>query len=333
MSKRKNYTAAALAVALAGSLAACSTTGGRRALEQQNQVGADGARAKTMTVTMITHQAPGDTFWDIIRKGAEQAATDVGVELNYTNDPDATKQAQLVQAAIDKKVDGIAVTDPNTGAMGPAIKKAIAAGIPVSMFNAGGPDAMGLGAIGYFGQGETDAGKAVGERLASDGAKNAICVIQEQGQQQLEDRCAGVAEGAGGAVKIERIYVDGRNDASVTTNVQAKLTQDPTIDWIVTLGAAYALDSVKAVEAAKSSAKIGTFDTNKALVDAVKSGQVQWAIDQQPFLQGYLAVTSLYLYKINGNTLGGGQNVATGPSFIDSSNIDKVAEFAAKGTR
>lgn len=65
----------------------------------------------------------------------------------------------------------------------------------------------------------------------------------------------------------------------------------------------------------------------------MKSGSVTWAIDQQPFLQGYLAVTSLYLYKINGNTLGGGNNVATGPSFIDASNIDKVAAFAAKGTR
>lgn len=332
MIHRKQFGVAAVSIALAVSLVACSSTGGRKALEQSSTVGADGARAKTMTVTMITHQAPGDTFWDIIRKGAEQAAIDVGAELNYTNDPDATKQAQLVQAAIDKKVDGIAVTDPNTGAMGPAIKKAIEAGIPVSMFNAGGPDAMGLGAIGYFGQGETDAGKAVGERLATDGAKSVICVIQEQGQQQLEDRCAGVAEGAGG-IKVERVYVDGRNDATVTTNIQAKLTQDKSIDWIVTLGAQYALDAAKAVEASGSAAKIGTFDTNKALVDAVKSGSVTWAIDQQPFLQGYLAVTSLYLYKINGNTLGGGNNVATGPSFIDASNIDKVAAFAAKGTR
>ena len=91
-----------------------------------------------MTIIMVTHQAPGDTFWDRIRKGAEAAAAKDGVDLQYTNDPDATKQAQLIQAAIDKKPDGIAVTDPNTGAIGDAIKKAVAAGIPVSMFNAGG---------------------------------------------------------------------------------------------------------------------------------------------------------------------------------------------------
>jgi len=319
----------ALGAVTALTLGACSSSGGR---EETGGAADGGEKAKTMTVAMITHQAPGDTFWDIIRKGAEQAATDTGVTLEYTNDPDATKQAQLIQAAIDKAVDGIAVTDPNTGALGGAIKKAVDGGIPVSMFNAGGPDALELGAIGYFGQGETDAGRAVGKRLIEDGAKNVICVIQEQGQQQLEDRCAGVTEGASGA-KVERIYVNGRDDAAVVTTLQAKLTQDAAVDWIVTLGAQFALDAVKAVDAAGSSAKIGTFDTNAELVKAVQDGSVAWAIDQQPYLQGYLAVTSLYLFKSNGNVIGGGQNVATGPAFIDAENIEAVAKFAANGTR
>jgi len=297
------------------------------------QEGAKGAvKATTMNVTMITHQAPGDTFWDIIRKGAEAAAANDGVKLQYTNDPDATKQAQLVQAAIDSKVDGIAVTDPNTGALGAVIKKAVAAGIPVTMFNAGGSDAIGLGAIGYFGQGEKDAGLAVGKRAVSDGAKDILCVIQEQGQQQLEDRCDGVTQGAAGA-KVERVYVNGRDDSAVTTNIQATLTANKSVDFVVTLGAQFALDAVKAVANASSSAKIGTFDTSKELVAAVKDGKVAWAIDQQPYLQGYLAVDALWLYKYNGNTIGGGQNVATGPAFIDSANVAAVSAFAAKGTR
>lgn len=320
----------AMGAVTALALGACSSSGGKTTTDN---AGAGAAKAKTMTVAMITHQAPGDTFWDIIRKGAEAAAANDGVDLQYTNDPDATKQAQLVQAAIDKKVDGIAVTDPNTGALGEEIKKAVAAGIPVSMFNAGGPDALGLGAIGYFGQGEKDAGNAVGKRVVADGGKNIICVIQEQGQQQLEDRCAGVASGTGGGAKVERVYVNGRDDSAVTTTLQAKLTQDKSVDWIVTLGAQFALDAVKAVGSAGSSAKIGTFDTNAALVKAVQDGKVAWAIDQQPYLQGYLAVESLYLYKTNGNVIGGGQNVATGPAFIDSKNIEAVAKFAANGTR
>ncbi len=310
-------------------LGACSSSGGK---QDTGDAAAGEGQAKTMTVAMITHQAPGDTFWDIIRKGADAGANNSGVELQYTNDPDATKQAQLVQAAIDKGVDGIAVTNPNTGALGEVIKKAVAAGIPVAMFNAGGPDALSLGAIGYFGQGETDAGRAVGERLVKDGGKNIVCVIQEQGQQQLEDRCAGVTEGASGA-KVERVYVNGRDDAAVATTLQAKLTQDTAVDWVVTLGAPIALNAVKAVESAGSKAKIGTFDTNAELVKAVQDGKVAWAIDQQPYLQGYLAVQALWLYKNNGNLIGGGQNVATGPAFIDSTNIEAVAKFAAGGTR
>jgi simple sugar transport system substrate-binding protein len=327
---RTSRTTAVASVALASfALAACSSTGGRQ-VTQESSKGA--AKATTMNVTMITHQAPGDTFWDIIRKGAEAAAANDGVKLQYTNDPDATKQAQLVQAAIDSKVDGIAVTDPNTGALGAVIKKAVAAGIPVTMFNAGGSDAIGLGAIGYFGQGEKDAGLAVGKRAVGDGAKDILCVIQEQGQQQLEDRCDGVTQGAAGA-KVERVYVNGRDDSAVTTNIQATLTANKSVDFVVTLGAQFALDAVKAVANANSTAKIGTFDTSKELVAAVKDGKVAWAIDQQPYLQGYLAVDALWLYKYNGNTIGGGQNVATGPAFIDAKNVAAVSAFAAKGTR
>lgn len=328
---RKRSTVIAVTALTALSLAACSSSGGRQITEE---AGGNAGQADTpeITISMITHQAPGDTFWDIIRKGAEAAAAKDNVNLDYTNDPDATKQATLVQAAIDKKVDGIAVTAPNVGALSAVIKKAVAAGIPVTMFNAGGAEALELGAIGYFGQAESDAGQAVGERLAADGAKNILCVIQEQGQQQLEDRCQGVTDAAGG-VPVKRAYVNGRDISAVTTSIQAELTQNKDIDWVVTLGAPFALAAVKSVEQAGSSAKIGTFDTNKELVAAIKDGSVAWAIDQQPYLQGYLAVDALWLYKYNGNVIGGGENVPTGPAFIDESNIDQVAEFAAKGTR
>ena len=326
---RKAFAATAVAASATLALAACSSTGGKSATETD---GGGAAAEKTMTVIMVTHQAPGDTFWDRIRKGAEAAAAKDGVDFQYTNDPDATKQAQLIQAAIDKKPDGIAVTNPNTGAIGEAIKKAVAAGIPVSMFNAGGPDAPSLGVIGYFGQSEADAGLAVGQKAAADGAKNMLCVIQEQGQSQLEARCDGVTKGAGGA-KVARLYVNGRDDADVTTKIQAALTQDKTIDYVVTLGAQFALDAGKAVKAAGSSAKVGTFDTNEELIKAIQDKSVTFAVDQQPYLQGYLAIDSLWLYKTNGNTLGGGQNVATGPAFIDASNVEAVASFAANGTR
>ncbi len=330
MIRSKRVATAAVALVAAFSLAACSSSGGR----QDTSSGASAGTADTprMTIAVITHASPGDTFWDIIRKGADAAAAKDNVDVQYSNSDDATKQATLIQAAIDKKVDGIAVTDPNTPALGDVIKKAVAAGIPVSMFNAGSADALELGAIGYFGQEEKTSGKGAGKRAAGEGAKNILCVIQTQGQQQLEDRCAGVTEGAAGA-KVQRIYVNGTDDSAVTTSIQAKLTEDPSIDWVITLAAPIAIDAVKSVSGASSTAKVATFDTSAELVKAIKAGTVQWAVDQQPYLQGYLAVDSLWLYKTNLNVLGGGSNVLTGPSFVDSKNVDAVTQFAAKGTR
>ena len=84
---------------------------------------------------------------------------------------------------------------------------------------------------------------------------------------------------------------------------------------------------------AGSRAVVDTFDTNAELVSAIKNGDIGWAIDQQPFLQGYLAIDSLWLYINNRNTIGGGTPVLTGPAFIDSGNIDSIAKYAANGTR
>jgi len=331
-SRIRTRSAVIATVAAAVLLAACSSTGGKQNADKQTGVPAGKASTARITIAMITHAVPGDTFWNIIRKGATAAAQKDNIDFQYYNDPDATKEAQLIQAAIDKKVDGIAVTDPDTPALSAEIKKAVAAGIPVSMFNAGGPDALGLGAIGYFGQSEVSAGIAAGKKIVAAGGKNILCVIQTQGQQQLVDRCNGVKTGASGA-KVTSIYVNGADDSAVSTGIQAKLTQDKSIDWVLTLAAPIALDAVKSVKNAGSSAKIGTFDTNKELVSAIQGGSIAFAIDQQPYLQGYEALDSIWLYINNGNTLGGGQPVATGPAFIDNSNIAAVAKYAANGTR
>lgn len=236
-----------------------------------------------------------------------------------------------MQTAIDSKVAGIALTLPSAAAMSSAVKSAQAAGIPLSAFNAGFNDWKGLGIKEYFGQDETLAGQAAGERLNQDGAKHVVCVIQQQGQVQLEARCGGTKEKFSGT--FETLNVNGEDMPSVSSTISAKLQQDPSIDAVLALGAPIALTAVQAVPSANSKAKVYTFDTNAELVDTISSGGVQWAIDQQPFLQGYLAVDSLWLYLNNRNVIGGGLPTLTGPAFIDKSNIDAVAEYAKKGTR
>ncbi|MFJ8494453.1 sugar ABC transporter substrate-binding protein [Streptomyces sp. NPDC094038] len=323
----------AVAAAAALTLAGCSSSsGGKKSEEGGAAASAGKASTPRMTVALVTHQAPGDTFWDIVRKGAQAAADKDNIKLVYSADPNAGNQANLVQNAIDQKVDGIAVTLAKPDAMKDVIAKATAAKIPVVGLNSGLSDWKKLGLLEFFGQDETVAGEALGNRLNTEGAKKVVCVIQEQGNVGLTQRCDGVKKTFSGTT--ETLYVDGTSPTSVKSTITAKLTQDTAIDHVVTLGAPIALIAVQSVSDAGSKAKIATFDLNKDLTGAISKGTIEFAVDQQPYLQGYLAVDSLWLYKNNGNYMGGGeQPVLTGPAFVDKSNVDKVAEFAAKGTR
>ncbi|MEU9340004.1 sugar ABC transporter substrate-binding protein [Streptomyces sp. NPDC048278] len=323
----------AVAAAAALTLAGCSSSsGGKKSEEGGTAASAGKASTPRMTVALVTHQAPGDTFWDIVRKGAQAAADKDNIKLVYSADPNAGNQANLVQNAIDQKVDGIAVTLAKPDAMKDVVAKATAAKIPVVGLNSGLSDWKKLGLLEFFGQDETVAGEALGNRLNTEGAKKVVCVIQEQGNVGLTQRCDGVKKTFSGTT--ETLYVDGTSPTSVKSTITAKLTQDTAIDHVVTLGAPIALIAVQSVSDAGSKAKIATFDLNKDLTGAISKGSIEFAVDQQPYLQGYLAVDSLWLYKNNGNYMGGGeQPVLTGPAFVDKSNVDKVAEFAAKGTR
>ena len=299
--------------------------------KQSAQAGA-GRVASTprYTIAMITHETPGDTFWDKIRAGAQAAATKDNIDLKYSNDPDATKQAALIQNAVDSKVNGIATTLATPNALKSAVQSAISAKIPVVGFNSGIGQYASLGVMEYFGSDENLAGNAVGTRITKEGGKHPLCVIQAAGSVALEARCAGVKAQASGT---QNLQVNGADDNSVKTTLQAKLAQDKNIDYIVTLGAPVALDAIAAVAAAGSKAKVVTFDLNAAAAKDIQNGSLEFSVDQQPYLQGYEAVDSLWLYLTNGNVLGGSKPVLTGPAIVDKANIATILPYAIKNTR
>jgi len=321
-STRKSLRAAVAVTAAAMALAACSSEGGA-----QN---AGGAAGEEFTIAMITHEAPGDTFWDKIRAGAEAAAERHNITLNYSNDPDAGRQATLVQNAIDSDVDGLAVTLAYFDAVGPAAQDAVTAGIPTVAFNSGIDQYKDFGIPMYFGSNEDLAGQTVGTRIGEDGGGKALCVIQEQGQIALETRCAGVAKTF---EATENINVTGTDLPSVQQALGAKLQQDPSITHVVTLGAGVAQAAQEAKGDAGSEAEIITFDLNADVAAAIENGDIAFSIDQQPYVQGYMAVTALWLNLTNGNDIGGGQPVLTGPSLVDETNIGPIVEYAENNTR
>jgi ABC-type sugar transport system substrate-binding protein len=316
-----------IAVAAAGLLvlSACSSSGGKKA---EDRAADAGPRIK---IAMVTHSAPGDAFWDIVQKGAKAAAAKDNVQFLYAADPDGGKQAQLVQSYIDQHVDGIVVTLAKPDALKDVVARAVQAKIPVVSINSGADVSAQLGALTHFGQDETVAGQAAGEQLNKAGIKKAICLIHEQGNVGLEARCAGAKKTFSG--QLENLFVQGANMPQVKAAVTAKLQADKDIDGILALNAQIALTASDAAKDTGGKAKVATFDMNKDLIAAIKDGRIQFAVDQQPYLQGYEAVDELWLYRRNGDILGGGRPVLTGPAIVDKSNVDAVAPFADRGTR
>jgi simple sugar transport system substrate-binding protein len=289
-------------------------------------------QGSNLTFAMVTHSDEG-SFWSVVKKGAQQAAKDEGVKLIWSpsnNDPQ--KQAQLIDAAVSQKVDGLAVSVPNADAIKGSLAKAKAAGIPIITLNSGADQFQELGAITHVGQTEEIAGEAAGKKLKDAGVKKVLCVIHEQNNIGLQQRCDGVKKGFGGAVTNQQ--VKGTEDIATTqTEIKSKLQADKSFDGVIALNPDIASAAVTAVKGASSDAKIATFDITPKVLKDITAGTVLFAVDQQQYLQGYLPIVFLKLFKANANTVGGGQPVLTGPGFVDKSNAGTVSKLSEAGTR
>jgi simple sugar transport system substrate-binding protein len=285
-----------------------------------------------LTIAMVTH-GDGGSFWSVAKKGAEDGAKAMGVELRYSesnNDPE--EQAQLIEGAITEGVDGLAVSAPNPEAIKGAVQQAVDAGIPVITLNSGAEESADLGAITHVGQTETIAGEGAGAKLKEAGAKKMLCIIHEQGNVGLNQRCEGAKTGFGG--DVENLQVAGTADVSTSlTEIQSKLESDSSVDAVLALNPDIAMAARDAAQGANSEAKVATFDLSGDVVKAIKDGSILFAVDQQQYLQGYLPVVFLTLNKTNANTVGGGQPVLTGPGFVEKDNADTVEKLAEEGTR
>ncbi|WAJ28391.1 sugar ABC transporter substrate-binding protein [Antarcticirhabdus aurantiaca] len=288
----------------------------------------------SVQIIAVTHGQASDPFWSIVKNGMTKAAEDSGVTLDYRAPEtfDMVQMAQLIEAAVNQKPAGIVVSNPDPYALGPAIEKAVAAGIPVISMNSGVDAVQKLGIRLHVGQEERAAGKAAGERFAGEGLKNVLCVNQEVGNAGLDQRCEGLTEGlTGGKVTVLPTTSD---PAEIEAKIQAALTSDPSVDGILGLSAPLVGEpavSVVQKMGLGDKVKVGTFDMSAGFLQSVADGKADFAIDQQPYLQGYLPVTFLALNARNGLMPAG--NVASGPSFVTQDTAAKVIDGASKGIR
>jgi len=277
-------------------------------------------------IVMITHTQGTDPFWPVVEKGAQDAAQAVGVEFEYNFAPsgDMADMARLIEAATATQADGLIVSLPDPAALGPAIKAAAAAGIPVITINSGLESSKSVGAILHVGQPELLAGQKAGERAKVEGATKPLCLSQEAFNASLTERCQGYFDALG----LDLNMIDVSNDVTeIKTRTAAALQANPDIDALLATGPHVCEAAAAAVAEVGATVHLSCFDLSPGVINLISEGKVAYTIDQQQRLQGYLPVVLLHLYNANAGLLPG-DNVPSGPGFVDKSNAEGVAAQA-----
>jgi simple sugar transport system substrate-binding protein len=307
--------------------------GARQAPDRQ----ARGVRIANARIVFITHGQASDPFWTVVKKGYSDAARETGAAVSYRA-PDRysiPRMKRYLEQAIVDHPDGLVVSLPDVQALAPDIKKAVAAGIPTITINSGSDAFKALGVLAHVGQPEYTAGVQSGERLAAAGVKHALCVNQEAGNGGLDDRCRGVADGLAKSGGTSQALSVPLQDPASAQRRMASAIANRRIDGIITLGPAGAPPAIAAINASglADKVKLATFDLSPEVLEAVRDGKILFAVDQQPYLQGYLPVVLLSQQTRHGIFPGKGELIPTGPHFITKVDAADVIRLSAEGFR
>jgi simple sugar transport system substrate-binding protein len=286
-------------------------------------------------IEVVTHGQASSPFWAIVRNGVEAAARQMDVVVNYRA-PDVysvDRMKELIAQAVASKPDGLVVSIPEAG-LGPAIRRAVRAGIPVVSINSGSDDYRRFGVLAHVGQPEDRAGFQSGRRLAEAGARRVLCVNQQIGNQGLDARCRGLAQAMRDAGGFSRVL--GVDDQSASTPRKiADAIRSGRIDGVLTLNATSAIQAVKGARrlGGTPAPKIATFDLGPDVLRAVRAHELLFAVDQQAYLQGYLPIVLLTQRARYGLFPAQGDVLPTGPNFVTSANAGKAIELSRRSIR
>jgi simple sugar transport system substrate-binding protein len=293
---------------------------------------AGSAAAQDMRIVVVSHGQASDPFWSVVKNGVDKAAEDLGIQVEYRA-PDTfnmVQMGQIIDATVASQPDGLVVSIPDAEALGDSIRNAIASGIPVISMNSGSDVREALGVKVHVGQTEYEAGFGGGKAMKAAGVTKAICINQEVGNVALDLRCEGFTDGLEGSVDVLAVSMD---PTEIGNAIKAYLSGNPDTNGVLALGPSAAEPTLAALEEAEmlDKVKFGTFDLSPSVLEAIDQGRMMFAIDQQQYMQGYLPIVLLYLYKNFG--LMPGADVLTGPGFVTQDNAAQVIDLSAKGIR
>ena len=297
-----------------------------------------GLTQRSLHFVMITHGEASGLFWPVVRNGAQAAAAQLGVSVTYEA-PDTyniARMSQLIEAAIATRPAGLVVSLPNPAALAPAVHAAERAGIPVISINSGADAFKTLGTLLHVGEEEYQAGYVVGQRIAAGHrVGRVLCVIHEPHNLGLQQRCRGL----GAALRA-----DGGHSTVLNVNVQRPQAAEQLIatalrtgpfDAMLTLDAAMSRPAIQALRSEHLLGRLtyATFDFDSQVLNAIHAGEIAFAVDQQPYLQGYLPIVMLTEYRLYGVLPDQGKLVSTGPAFITKKDAAHVLALVNQGVR
>ncbi len=294
------------------------------------------AGTKPLKIYAVQHAlCAWDSFWCTVEDGIKTAADQMGVEVTILGPDkfDLEKVAQLIEQAVAAQPDGLALTVTDADLFRAPIQKALDAGIPVVAYNAGsGPVVDGIDYLTYLGQDEYQGGYQAGMRLAADGGTAGVCINQQVGHTGLDRRCQGFVDALTENGIDAEVLAISDDPASSQTVISDYYTANPDTDLFLTLGPNGANPFYAFMEAEGLGAgdiKHGTFDLSPEIIAKIKDGTTMFGIDQQPFLQGYGAVMTLML-KVRYGVSPAVPVTATGPGFVDLTNVEVVESLAGQ---
>lgn len=284
-------------------------------------------------VVFVTHGQAADQYWSVVKKGVDEAAAETGVTAEYLAPEtfDMPAMVRLLDAAIASKPDGLVVSIPDPDALSEPVKTAVASGIPVIVIDAGGSElTKELGGLLFMGQSEYEAGVAAGERVKKLGLTKAVCVNHEVGNASLDERCQGFEDGLGQEVPVLQGVMD---PTEMKGRILAHLNANPETEFLLTVGSAGADPALAAIEEAGLAGKVktGTFDLSPTILQAIDAGKMEWGIDAQQYLMGYIPVVMFDLMKRY--KLMPVADYPTGPGFVTQAEAASIIELAKQGVR
>jgi simple sugar transport system substrate-binding protein len=294
------------------------------------------AMAQDIKIAFVTHGQSADSYWGVVKKGVDDAAALMGVEVSYQAPPttDMVAMARMIDAAVTQKVQGLVVSIPDATALEKSVKAAADAGIPVIVIDSGEPEVERLGLKLYVGTTNYfEQGKLAAKRLVAAGVTHGVCANHEPGNLVNESACDGFLEGmkeAGAQGDRTEISLDPTDTAA---RILAYLSAHPDTNGILAVGAPAAANMVAALrdKGILDKYKIGHFDVNSDTLKALQAGETLFSFDAQQYLMGYLPVVMLTLHAKYGVLAT--KNIYTGPMPLTSADVEQIMVLAKKGIR